>query len=178
MQSSLSRNILSAAIAVIVLTACAGSGNGSVPNATSPLAAGQSRFGKDASSIVFSGEYTGKFHVNGQGKLKVKLFLSQSQNTLGGALINKEGSQGLAGAIAWVANGNSISGIGIGPQPTSAGYCTFSMSGKYKYRRLTGTYSATYGCSGQTGTFSLWHKCYFQGTGSEAIRPETGVKPC
>ncbi len=158
------------------MTACAGSSSG-VPNAASPLGVAQNGFGQRAVSVALSGEYTGKIHVNGLGKLKVKLILSQSQSTLGGALIGAEGSQGLVAAIAWVGNGHTISGTGIGPQG-SGGYCTVSMSGKYKYRRLTGTYRATYGCSGQTGTFNLWHKCYFQGTGSPAIRPESGMKPC
>ncbi len=175
MGSSLSRNILCATIAVI-LTACGGSG-AAVPNAATPSGAAQNRFGQVAGSIVFSGVYEGKFRHKAHGASRVMIILSQSQNTLGGAAISKEGSQGLAAAIAWVANGNKISGNAVVPTG-SGGSCTFSMSGKYKYRRLTGTYGATYGCSGQSGTFTLWHKCYFQGTGSEAIRPEGGVKPC
>ena len=27
---------------------------------------------------------------------------------------------------------------------------------------FSGSYSATYGCTGQTGTFALWHKCYIR----------------
>ena len=87
------------------------------------------------------------------------------------------GSEGIGVAIAWVVAGNTISGNGVEPYP-GVGYCTLSMSGKYKNRRITGTYTATYGCGSGSGSFNLWHKCYFQGTGSEAIRPETGVRPC
>ncbi len=178
MKSSLSINISYATVAVAMLTACSGGGSGAgVPNAASSLAAAQNRLGQQGSSIAFSGEYTGKFRERRHGASKLILILSQSQNTLGGALISKEGSQGLAAVVAWVANGHAISGTGSS-SAGSAGFCTFAMSGKYKYRRLTGTYTAVYGCTGQTGTFNLWHKCYFQTTGSEAIRPETGVKPC
>lgn len=177
MQNSLSRTILSATMTVAILAACVGSGGTAVPNGTSSLAAAQNRFGQEAASIVFSGVYEGKYRHNPHGPSKVFLILSQSQNTLGGAVISKEGSEGLATAIAWTANGNKVSGNGIVPTGSSS-YCTISMTGKYKHRRLTGTYSATYGCSGQVGTFSLWHKCYFKSTGSEAIRPENGVKPC
>ncbi len=175
MGSSFGRNVLGAAFSVAMLSACAGSGTGGVPNAASPLGAAQNSFGQQTSSIAFSGEYVGRFHEKGHGGSRLNLILSQSQNALGGALVSAKGSQGFGAAIAWVANGNTISG---NASAVAGELCTFSMSGTYKYRRLTGTYSATYGCPGQTGTFSLWHKCYFQGTGSAAIRPEAGLKPC
>lgn len=174
MGSSIGRTILCVTIAVAVLTACAGSSG--VPNAASSLDAAQNRVGQKASSVALSGEYVGKFHDSLNGTSRLRLYLSQSQNVLGGALINARGSQGLAAAIVWVANGNTISGNGISHEPS--GFCTFSMSVRHKYRRLNGTYSATYGCAGQSGTFSLWHKCYVPITGSQAIRPESGVKPC
>ncbi len=177
MESSLGRNILCAAMAVAIMTACGGGGAGNVPNAASSIEAAQNRFGKGGGNIAFSGEYTGKFHDRRHGGSKLDLILSQSQGVLGGALIVAKGSQGLAAVVSWVPNGNTISGTGTSSMGSS-GYCTFSMSGTYKYRRLTGSYTAMYGCSGQTGTFNLWHKCYFQGTGGDAIRPEIGVKPC
>lgn len=169
MRSSLCRHVLCAAIGVAIFTACGGSGGG-VPNAASSLEAAQNRLGQEAVSVALSGEYIGKFHMNGHGK-KVKMFLSQFHSALGGALVNEGKSGGLAGVIAWVVNGHTISGN------ASNGYCTFSMSGRYKYRRLDGTVSAK-GCSGQTGTFTFWHRCYFQDTGSEAVRPESGIKLC
>lgn len=175
MGRSYSRNILSATIAVAILTACSGSGGG-VPNAASPLEMLQNPFGQEHYSIVLSGLYTGKFHDKVNGTSKLQLYLSQSQSTLGGALVSAKGSQGLAAAIAWVANGRTISGTGI--SRSQGAFCTFSMSGNYKYRRLNGSYTATYGCSGQSGTFALWHKCYVPSTQSNAIRPEGGLKPC
>ena len=177
MQSSLSRNILSATITVAFLAACAGSGNGGVPSAASPLGAAQSRVGQEADSGALSGEYTGKYHDSVYGTLRIKAYLSQSQSALGGALVNDGGSQGPVALIAWNVSGRTISGNDLGPA-TSSSFCTFSMTGKHKYRRLSGSYNATHGCAGETGTFTLWHKCYFQGMGSEAIRPEGGVKPC
>ncbi len=174
MGSSLGGTRLCATIAVAVLTACAGSSG--VPNTASSLDAAQNGFGQAASSVALSGEYVGTFQDSINGPTRLRLYLSQSQNTLGGALVNARGSQGLAAAIAWVANGKTISGNAISRE--QSGFCTFSMSVRHKYRRLNGTYIATYGCTGQSGTFSLWHKCYIPNTGSEAIRPERGVKPC
>ncbi len=178
MQSSTSRIISCAAIAVAFLAACAG--NGGVPNAALPLGTNQSRVGQDAVSVAFSGEYVGEFRNERGTRSRLRLYLSQYQDSLGGALVKPKGSQGLNGVIAWVANGKTINGtaIGGGSSGGSGSFCTFSMTGKYKYRRITGTYTAMASCSGQTGTFSLWHKCYFQGTGSAAVRRETGVKPC
>jgi hypothetical protein len=177
LQSSSNRRILGTIFAAAFLSACGGSGSSSVPNAASPLGAAQSLFGRDASSVVFSGEYVGEFRTKGGTRSRLRLYLSQYQDALGGALISTKGSQGLAGVVSWVANGKTINGTAIGGG-NSGGYCTYSVTGKYKYRRLTGTYTAMATCSGQTGTFNLWHKCYIPGTGSEAIRPEKGVKPC
>lgn len=181
MQGSLSRTILSVTITVAILSACAGSGSSSgVPNAASSLQAAQSSFGQQFSTIAFSGEYVGEFRNERGNRSRLRLYLSQYQDALGGALVKPKGSQGLNGVIAWVASGNTINGtaIGGGSSGGSGSFCTFSMTGKYKYRRITGTYTATASCSGQTGSFNLWHKCYIPSTGSDAIRPEGGVKPC
>lgn len=175
MQTLLSRRLLCATIAAAFLTACAGSGNGSVPNTASSLGAPQG-FGQDAGSAVLSGEYTGTFRAS-HYRTKAILFLSQSQSTLGGTVFTSASPGGLGIAIAWVVNGKTISGNAVEPFPSN-GYCTLLMSGKYKNRKLTGTYTSTYGCSGGTVHFTFWHKCYYQGTGSETIRPETGIKPC
>lgn len=177
MGSSFSRNVLATTLATGMLTACAGSGG--VPNGTSSLDATQNRFGQEAGSVALSGEYTGKVHDKTYGASRGKLLLSQSQSTLGGILVKGGGSGSLVMIIAWNVSGNRISGNGVGPPlGGGSGICTFSMTGRYKYRRISGSYTATYGCSGQTGTFALWHKCYIPNTGSEAIRPESSIKPC
>ncbi|HEY6449663.1 MAG TPA: hypothetical protein VIX60_03175 [Candidatus Cybelea sp.] len=179
MQSSFGHNFVSGTIAVALLSACGGSGSGSgVPNAASSLATAQSPFGQKADGIGLSGEYVGKVQDTGHGTSRVKMLLSQSQNALGGIML-KGGSGPLVMIIAWNVNGHMVSGNGVGPpQGGGSGVCTFSMTGSYKYRRISGSYSATYGCTGQTGTFALWHKCYIPGTGSEAIRAENRMKPC
>lgn len=178
MGSSLTRKLAGAAVAAILLAACGGSGG--VPNGPSSLAVPQDRVGQEAAAVALSGEYGGKFHSSITGTSKVQLILSQSKSALGGVVINQGSgsSGGLAAIIAWNVNGNKISGNGVGPASSGSGLCTYSMSGTYKHRHINGTFSATYGCSGQSGTFTLRHLCYFQGTGSEAIRPEGGAKPC
>jgi hypothetical protein len=175
MGSSLSRGILAPTITAAILTACVGSG--SVPNASS-LGAAQNRFSQEADGVALSGEYAGKYHDSVHGTLNIKAFFSQSQSALGGVLVNDGGSQGPVAIIAWNASARTIVGNDLGPAATGSNLCTFSMIGKYKYRRLSGSYSATHGCSGETGTFTLWHRCYFKGMESDAIRPEIRLKPC
>ncbi len=165
-------------IAGAFLTACAGSGGSGVPNATSSLGATENFFDQEAGVVALSGEYAGKYHDSVHGTLSIKAFLSQSQSALGGVLVNDGGSQGPVAIIAWNVSGRTISGNNLGPAATGSSLCTFTMNGKHKYRRLSGSFSATHGCSGETGTFTLFHKCYFQGMGSAAIRTETRVKPC
>lgn len=177
MVSSLGRNALAVATAIGFLTACGGSGG--VPNATSSLEAAQSRFGKEAGSVALSGEYIGKLHDGMRGRSRVKLLLSQSQSALGGIMVRGGASGNLVMIIAWNLSANTVSGNGVGPPPGGgSGICTFSMTGTRKFRRISGSYNATYGCSGESGTFALWHKCNIPNTGSEAVRPESGIKPC
>jgi hypothetical protein len=176
MGSSLAHNVFAGTLAAAMLTACAGSGG--IPNAASSLGAAQNPFGQEHPSIALSGEYVGKIHDNLYGTSRNRLYLSQSQNMLGGAFVNGGGSHSLAAAIVWVAKGRSISGNGVSKSQRSGGFCAFSMSANYKYRRLTGSFTATNGCSGETGTFDLWHKCYIKGLDSDPIRPEARVKPC
>lgn len=176
MRSSLRPNILAATLATAFLTACAG--NGSVPEAASPMEPAQNPFGRAHYGIALSGDYVGKIHDNLYGTSRNRLYVSQSQNMLGGAFVNGGGSHSIAAVIVWVVNGRSISGKGVSKSSASSGLCAFSMSATYKYRRLTGSFTATYGCSGETGTFDLWHKCYVKGLESDGVRPETRVKPC
>ncbi len=175
MGSSFDRN-LCVTIAFAMLTACGGSGG--VPSTASSLQAAQARFGQEVHAGVLSGEYVGKFHDAVHRASRVRAIISQSQNALGGVLVDA-GSQGnLVAIIAWTASGNMIHGNGVGPAVSGSGICTLSMTATYKHRRIAGSYIATYGCPGRTGTFSLWHKCYFQSMGNETIRQETGVRPC
>ena len=179
MHNLLRRKFLCATIAGAFLTACGANGSGSVPNAGSSSEAAQTRFGQHADSIAFSGEYVGEFRNERGNRSRLRLYLSQYQDALGGALISPKGSHSLGGVIAWVANGKTINGTAIGGGSSGgSGYCAFSMTGKYKYRRITGTYTAMASCSGQSGSFNLWHRCYIPGAGSEEIRPEDRVKEC
>ncbi len=177
MESSLSRNFLAATIGVAMFTACGGSGTGGIPNTAAALQAAQNRFAQQVRNPALSGEYTGRLH-EGRRRLKIQALLSQSQSALGGVLVTAGSQGGLVSIIAWTVSGNTISGNGVGPARSGSGVCTFSMTGTYKHRRMSGSYTATYGCIGETATFALRHKCYFKSTASDTIRPEAGVKPC
>lgn len=158
-----------------ILDRCSGSGGSGVPSTASSSSAAQSPFGQQNSSLALSGEYAGQLHATGADTIAAKLTLSQTQNALAGTLVVTP-SEGGGLAVAWIANGKKISGTFVSAIPSA--YCTFSVTGKYKNHKIRRSYSATHGCSSQSGTFTLLHECYFEGTGSEAIRPESGVKPC
>lgn len=133
------------------LAPCGGIGTGTgVPNATSPLDGAQSPFCQDAGSVALSGEYVGNSTIRGTVCRGLR---SSCRNlkTLGGAVVGN-GSKGLVAIIAWNLSGNVISGNRVGPAASGSGTCTFSMTAARKFRRINGSYSATYGCPGQTGT--------------------------
>jgi hypothetical protein len=165
-----------------MLTACAGSGG--VPGAASSLASAPVGFGQRHYGFALSGEYVGKIHDSLYGASRTRLYLSQSQNMLGGVFINDGASHSythphnLAAAIVWVVSGLFFSGNGVSKSSPFSGFFAFSMSGRYIYRDLIGSCTATNGCAGENGSFRLWHTCYIEGLKSDAIRPETRVKPC
>jgi hypothetical protein len=56
--------------------------------------------------------------------------------------------------------------------------CTFSMSGSYDTNasKLSGSYTAVTGCSGQSGTFALSQQC--TDTITDARRRTQGIPKC
>ncbi len=181
MRTSLGRDILTATLATAMLTACAGSGG--VPGGASSAASAPDGFGKKH-GLALSGEYVGKIHDSIYGTSRTRLYLSQSQNMLGGAFVNEGASHSrshphsLAAAVVWVVNGSFLSGNGVSTSSPFSGVCAFSMSARHTDRSLNGSYTATIGCSGENGFFEVWHKCYIKGLESDAVRPESRVKPC
>lgn len=59
--------------------------------------------------------------------------------------------------------------------------CEFHYSASYSAsnNELTGSYKATNGCSGQTGTFTLTQQCYYSGGRHHGMRREGGgIRGC
>lgn len=174
MEGLLTRKTLALATAAALLAACSGAGNG-VPSGSATTALTATRVSSDAQALKLSGQFDGSVKDSVHGSGKGKLMLSQSKSALGGALT-------IAGNpteayVSWTAVGDTVDGTSV--FVASSGDCVFSHAGKYdsKTLTLTGSYKSTYGCAGETGTYTLKQKCYFKGDAAD-VRPAIGPHPC
>ncbi len=178
MNSLLTRKAVGAAIGLALLTACAGSSSaGGVPAAGSSMPTTASR-DRGATYPNLSGEYAGKFVDNAYGKGKGSAIYAQYQSAFGGQLTIKYATSTLSASVSQTVSGSSVNGSTAGGAGSL--YCTFSTTATYDKAThiLSGSYTAAYGCAGETGTFSLKHLCVFKGTTHEDIRPDNGPRPC
>jgi hypothetical protein len=174
MRGSFSRISGVTAICLLVLSACAGGGNG-IPSGGSGTQVPQSSVNDDAKTINLSGEYSGTAHDSVHGMGKASASLAAYKNALGGAL----GISGISatGDVAWTVTGTTVAGTGVIVAPS--GYCSFAMSSTYNTKSfvLTGKYHAVHGCTGETGDYKLKHECIYLG-GKEDVRPESSPRSC
>jgi hypothetical protein len=175
MENLLTRRAAGAVVALLILTACGANGGG-MPSAASAVQGAATHVDGSAKPVNLSGEYAGtiKDSLHGTGKASARL--SQAKSALGGSLTIAGNST--VEYISWTQSGNVVDGTSV--FAASSGYCTFSHAGTYnsKTSTLTGSYKAVYGCSGETGKYTLKHRCYYKGTGGADIRPENGPRPC
>ncbi len=179
MGSLFARRAFGAAIALGILTGCGSSGTGA-PSAALGLQGGASRIGSDKSSSNFSGKYSGKFKDIAYGTGKATASYAQAQDGLGGILTVKYANATITASVALIASASGINGTSVAGSGSL--YCTLATTGTYdaKTRTITGSYKAVYGCTGDSGTFTLKHQCYYKGNGSENVdvRPDTLPHPC
>jgi hypothetical protein len=177
MQKFFTRKAVGVAIALAFLTACAGNGGG-VPSAASALQVASNRVGGDAAASKLSGQYKGTFTDDAYGSGKAEASYAQYQNGVGGVLTIKYAHATVSASVALVVSGSSTDGTTVAGSGSL--YCTFATTGTYdaKTHIMSGSYKAVQGCTGDGGAFTLKHKCYYKGNGSEDARPETGPKPC
>jgi hypothetical protein len=90
----------------------------------------------------------------------------------------KYASSTITSSVALVANGSSVNGTSV--SGTGSLYCTFASTSTYnaKTHVMSGSFSAVYGCTGDSGTFTLKQKCYYRGANDEDVLPAVGPKPC
>jgi hypothetical protein len=173
MRGLLYRRAYGAAVAIILLTACGGSG---VPSTTpAPQAAFSTSRGATTRNI--SGEYAGTITDNQEGKTTATAALAQYSDGVGGPFSIGKGSYSLIASIAFTLSGNTVSGTLVTP---GTSVCAFSTSATYDVgsRRLRGSYTAIHGCSGEQGTYSLKRKCYYHRAGDGLVEPQSGPRPC
>jgi hypothetical protein len=168
-------HVVPAALALVLgFTACSSPGStGSVPSAQSPLA-------KPAIAMTLAaGQYKGSITDSKRGKGSAVLQLSQSNFNTGGSLKQTYAGKTANGVVAMGLSGTSLSGneVLLGTTP-----CTFSVTAKYNTKTavMSGSYTATSRCKGQSGTFKLTEQCYYvTPSASDIERPNNiSVHPC
>lgn len=167
---------------LLVLSACSNSGSTNGMPSSASASQPMSRFGSDKAAAPLSGQYKGTVKDTSSGTGDAKASFAAYQSGLGGTLTVKYVTSGTesTASVGLIANGSSVNGTTVMLEAGS--YCTFSDTATYKAktRTLSGSYTAVYGCTGESGTFTLKHQCYYTGSGSESadIRPDAGPKPC
>ena len=174
MRGLLYRRAFGAAVATALLTACGGSG------APSTAAVPQTALSINAGATTtrnVSGEYAGTIDDSQDGTTTATAALAQYSDGVGGAFTIGTGSSLLVSSIAFTLDGKNLTGTLVKPGTTA---CSFATSATYNgsNRRLTGSYYAIGGCSGEQGTYTLKRKCYYQRAGDTLVQPLHGPQPC
>jgi len=161
-----------AAVAIIFLAGCGGSGV--LNSASQRQATAANRAGAGPRNI--SGEYAGTITDNQTGTSSATAALAQYGSSVGGPLTFQP-SPSVTASVAFTTSGNDVNGTLVIPGATA---CAFSTSATYdaSSRHLNGSYSAIYGCTGESGTYSLKRKCSYRRAGDGFIERQSGPRPC
>jgi hypothetical protein len=113
-----------------------------------------------AAGLDLAGQYAGTGTDSILGSARATTTLSESGSTLSGTIVFVSSATGatLSQAVTWtIGPSYAISGT----TKFTGGSCTFSSTGAYdtSTNALAGTYTATSGCAGETGTFTLVQQC-------------------
>jgi hypothetical protein len=136
-----------------------------------------------------AGQYNGTVHDRMLGDGAALGDFSQTGSSVGGRLEFTFGSQTIVNSVAMVlSRSNALSGTGIATIGSAA--CTFAITSSYDATnfKLAGNYSATHGCSGQSGSFTMTEACFYHQSlpsPRDAARrrtatdqPNSGLHPC
>ncbi len=120
-----------------------------------------------------AGQYTGTATDSALGSGTASTTLAETGSTLSGTvtLLAASGAS-LTQNVTWTIGSNyALSGTTTIPQ-SGGGSCTFASSGQYSTSTfaITGSYTATSGCTGETGTFTLTQQCTNPATPAESER--------
>lgn len=111
-------------------------------------------------TLDLAGQYAGTAADSVLGSATATTTLSESGSTLTGTVVFVSSATGamLSQAVTWTVSPTyAISGT----TKVTGGSCTFSSTGAFdtSTNALSGTYTATSGCVGESGTFSLVQQC-------------------
>lgn len=133
--------------AIVALAAC-NSNNGSTTPTVAPT------------PLKIAGEYTGTVTDSVAGAGTAAVTLSQTGAAVGGTLDFTFGATTVANALAMnVTPAGSLSGTALAQ--INGATCAFALTGTYNASTnvISGNYSASSGCTGQSGTYSLTQQC-------------------
>lgn len=135
--------------------------------------------GFDAGVRNVSGDYAGTFQDGTAGSGHARASFSQHRGAVGGSILETLAKQKQRVAVAGILNAKGSLGATMAEDVGSSA-CTFSLTAKYdaSTHRLNGTYQATHGCTGDTGSFSLKQQCYFVLRAGDMRRDVGGLMPC
>jgi hypothetical protein len=139
-----------------------------------------------ASQKRLSGQYSGSVSDStlGSGGAAIADFVGDGRGGLGGYFVFTFGSTNYSNptiaagrdgrAPTWGAG--SVELFGAFESTIASASCRFSYAASYSPsgHRLTGSYVAVNGCSGETGSFTLTQECYYKGGALHGIRREGG----
>ena len=151
--------------AIVALAAC-NTDNGSTAPTVAPT------------PLKIAGEYTGTVTDSVAGAGTAAVTLSQTGGAVGGTLDFTFGASAVANALAWnVTSAGALSGTALAQ--INGATCAFSITGTYNASTnvIAGNYSASSGCTGRSGTYSLTQQCTDP---ASAIyrRPMSTLFPC
>jgi hypothetical protein len=161
--SSFQRTALMLAVTVVAATGCGGSGTGAPTAVSPPITANGAA--STASTLNVSGGFAGNVQDSVFGRGRIYAELAQYQNAVGGILTFVYGSTVFITPATFLLSGRTLTGSGAIGKVTG-GVCTASEMATYTAsHHLNGSYSATNGCSGDTGAFTMKQTCrYAQGS--------------
>ena len=114
------------------------------------------------SSYDLAGQYAGTGQDSVLGNATASTTLAESNSVLTGivTLASTTSSATLSQAVTLSVN-SSYRVSGTSTASVGTGSCSFSLTGGYNTStyQLTGTYAATSGCSGESGSFTMTQEC-------------------
>jgi hypothetical protein len=156
-KSSSKRLALMLAFVAVAATGCGGSGAGAPISGAAPIAA--TGLGTPATFNV-SGGYAGKVQDSVFGNGYIYADFAQYQNAVGGVLTFEYGSTVFITPATFLLKGRTLTGSGAIGKVTG-GVCKASETATYTSHNLSGSYVATNGCSGDSGTFTMKQTCHY-----------------
>jgi hypothetical protein len=166
------RTALILAFTIVASAGCGGNGAG-VPVSVSALQA--NGINTMASMLNVSGQYAGNVNDSVFGTGRIYADVAQYRDSVGGTVTFIYGSTVFITPATFLLNRSTLKGSGAIGKVTG-GVCTASETATYTAsHHLNGSYAATQGCSGDTGSFTMAQQCRYQ---QGLARVDSTLKRC